>query len=77
MLLLNGEFRQRFGRAGMAGVAFIDAGRVYRPLGGSMGEWLKGVGVGLEIGDASVELGWRLNDIPGSLQVLFRLGPTF
>jgi hypothetical protein len=76
MLLLNGEFRQRFARSGLAGVAFIDAGRVYRPLAGST-EWLKGVGVALELGDTRIEFGWRLDDIPGSLQVLFRLGPTF
>jgi hypothetical protein len=78
MILLNGEFRQRFGRSGLAGLAFVDAGRVYRPLAGSTEEWLKGVGVGLEMGnDVRLEFGWRLNDIPGSLQVLFRLGPTF
>jgi len=78
MILLNAEFRQRFGRSGLAGLAFVDAGRVYRPLGGSTEEWLKGVGVGLEMGDdVRLEFGWRLNDIPGSLQVLFRLGPTF
>ena len=77
MLLLNGEFRQRFGRSGLAGIAFIDAGRVYRPLAGSTEEWLKGVGVGLEFGDTRIEFGWRLDDVPGSLQVLFRLGPTF
>jgi hypothetical protein len=77
MILLNGEFRQRFGRSGLAGLAFVDAGRVYRPLAGSTEEWLKGVGVGLEMGDARLEFGWRLNDIPGSLQVLFRLGRTF
>jgi hemolysin activation/secretion protein len=78
MVLLNGEFRQKFGRAGVAGLAFIDAGRVFRPIAGSTEEWLKGVGVGLEMGgDVRLEFGWRLNDIPGSLQVLFRLGPTF
>lgn len=77
MLLLNGELRQRFGRSGLAGVAFFDVGRVYGPLAGSTGEWLKGVGVGMESGGARVELGWRLDDIPRSLQVLFRLGATF
>jgi hemolysin activation/secretion protein len=77
MLLLNGEFRQRIRRSGLAGIAFIDAGRVYRRIAGSTEEWLKGVGVGLELGDARIEFGWRLDDIPGSLQVLFRLGPTF
>lgn len=77
MLLLNGEFRQRFGRSGIAGVAFIDAGRVYRPAGASTDDWLKGVGLGLELGGARVDFGWRLDDIPDSLQVLFRLGPTW
>ena len=77
MLLFNGEFRQQFRRSGLAGLAFVDAGRVYRPIVGSGEEWLKGVGVGLEMGEARLEFGWRLGDIPGSLQVLFRLGPTF
>jgi hemolysin activation/secretion protein len=78
MLLLNGEFRQRFGRSGMSGIAFIDAGRVYRPLAGNSGEWLRGVGAGLEFGGgARVEFGWRLDDVPQSLQVLFRLDPPW
>lgn len=78
MLLLNGEFRQRFHRSGMAGLAFIDAGRVFRPLHGSAEAWLKGVGIGLEFGgSARVEFGWRLDDIPSSLQVLFRLNPPW
>ncbi len=77
MLLFNGEFRQRFGRSGIRGLAFVDLGRVYRPIAGSTEEWLKGVGVGLEGGRMRLEFGWRLNDIPGSLQILFRLGPTF
>ena len=34
-------------------------------------------GLGLEAGGARLEFGWRLDDIPGSFQVLFRLGPTF
>jgi hypothetical protein len=77
MLLFNGEFRQRFGRSGLAGIAFIDAGRVYNPLAGFTEDWLTGAGVGLAIGDTRIEFGWRLDDIPSSLQVLFRLGPTF
>ena len=78
MLLLNGEFRQRFGRSGLSGLAFVDAGRVYRPLPGSPDEWLNGVGLGLEFGrDARVEFGWRLDDVPNSLQVLFRLNPPW
>ena len=77
MILFNGEFRQAFGRSGIAGLAFVDAGRVYRPLAGSTEEWLTGVGVGVELGGSRIEFGWRLDDIPSSLQVLFRLGRTF
>jgi hypothetical protein len=77
MLLLNGEFLQRFGRSGIAGIAFIDSGRVSRPIAGSSDRWLNGVGLGIELGGSRVEFGWRLDDIPSSLQVLFRLGPTW
>ena len=77
MLLLNAELRQRFGRH-LAGLAFLDAGRVYEPRPPSTGDWMRGVGIGLEIsGDTRIELGWRLDDIPQSIQVLFRLKPTF
>ena len=78
MLLLNGEFRQRFGRSGVSGIAFIDSGRVYDPLAGTTDDWLNGVGLGLEFGGNSrLEFGWRLDDVPKSLQVLFRLNPTW
>jgi hypothetical protein len=77
MLLLNGELRQRIWLGGMAGLAFIDAGRVGRPLPGSTGEWLTGFGLGAEFGEARVEFGWRMDDIPRSLQVLFRLSRSF
>lgn len=78
MVLLNGEVSQRFGRSGLSGLVFLDAGRVFEPLPGTTDGWLTGVGVGLGFGDTSrVEFGWRLNDIPDSLQVLFRLRPSF
>jgi hypothetical protein len=78
MVLLNGEFRQRFGRSGVSGLVFVDGGRVLRPFAGSTDDWLTGVGVGLEFGgDARVEFGWRLDDVPDSLQVLFRLNPPW
>lgn len=81
MLLLNGEVRQGFGRH-VAGLAFLDAGRVYDARPGSTTDWLKGVGLGFELGEGEdngprVEFGWRLDDIPSSLQVLFRLRHTF
>jgi hypothetical protein len=76
--LLNGEFRQRVGRSGLSGIAFIDGGRVYRPLAGTTDDWLSGVGVGVEFGGGSrLEFGWRLDDVPKSLQVLFRLNPPW
>lgn len=81
LLLLNGEFRQSFGRrlGSIAGLAFVDAGRVYEPRPGSTGQWMRGIGVGLEFGGDGprLEFGWRLDDVPKSLQVLFRLRPTF
>jgi hypothetical protein len=78
MLLMNGELRQRFGRSQVAGLVFFDTGRVFEPLTASSARWLNGVGVGLEIpGGSRVEFGWRLDDVPHSLQVLFRLRPTF
>jgi hemolysin activation/secretion protein len=79
MLLFNGELRQRFfSRSRTAALVFLDVGRVFDPRPGSTSAWMKGVGVGLQIdGGSRVELGWRLDDIPGSLQVLFRLRPPF
>lgn len=77
MLLLNGELSQRFGRSGLAGLAFFDMGRVFRPIGSTTEEWLKGIGVGLKAGGLRLDFGWRVDDVPGSLQVLFRLEPTF
>jgi hypothetical protein len=79
MVLLNGEYH--FGipppRTGMRLLAFFDAGRVWSPIGGSRDDWLTGVGTGLELGDLRLDLGWRLNDIPKSFQMLVRFGPTF
>ena len=77
MLLVNTEVRQRFGRSPFAGLVFVDAGRVFDPRPGSRSDWMTGVGVGLEIDGSRIEFGWRTNDIPSSLQVLFRLRPTF
>jgi hypothetical protein len=87
MVLLNGEFRQQFGDSEFAGLAFLDLGRVYHRLDPRALQdaslvrresWMKGIGVGFEFdGGARVEFGWRLDDIPDSLQVLFRLRPSF
>ena len=81
MLLLNAELRQDlgWGNSNTAGLVFFDAGRVFHPRADSSEAWMRGVGVGIEFGQRGprVELGWRLDDIPSSLQVLFRLRRTF
>jgi hypothetical protein len=66
----------------VAFVAFFDAGRVYRPVGSSAApddpeQWMRGLGVGGAIGDLRVDFGFRADDVPKSLQVLVRFGPTF
>jgi hypothetical protein len=57
---------------------FYDVGRV-SPLSTSTASapWLNGVGWGIGIGDVRVDFGYKANDIPGSLQVLVRLGRGF
>jgi hypothetical protein len=58
-------------------IGILDVGRVYAPVEGSSGEWMTGLGVGLGLGDLRIDFGWRTEDIPKSLQVLVRFGPTF
>jgi hypothetical protein len=54
----------------------FDAGRVTSPA--SMdAPWLKGVGVGLGAWGVRVDFGYKLDDIPDSLQVTVRFGRTF
>jgi hypothetical protein len=57
-------------------LGFFDVGRIADPLPGNK-EWLKGVGVGFGVSDLRIDFGWRADDIPKSLQVLVRFGPTF
>jgi len=57
-------------------LGFLDIGRVSDPLDGGR-QWLQGTGVGLGYGDLRIDFGWRANDIPKSLQILVRFGPTF
>jgi hypothetical protein len=82
MTLFNAEYRVRLFRAGQGkdgfGVfGFYDAGHVTSPFEGSTGNWLQGIGFGLGLSTLRIEFGYRANDIPSSLQVLIRLGPTF
>jgi outer membrane translocation and assembly module TamA len=56
---------------------FFDAGRVATSASGSS-VWLRGVGFGLGLTrDIRIDIGYKLHDIPGSAQVLLRLGRTF
>jgi hypothetical protein len=59
----------------LKGAAFFDLGRA-APAGVDA-PWLKGVGWGVGVGDMRVDFGYRLDDVPGSLQVLFRFSRTF
>ena len=42
-----------------------------------LSRWLKGVGWGVGIGDMRVDFGYRLDDVPRSLQILLRFSRTF
>jgi hypothetical protein len=39
--------------------------------------WLRGVGFGIATAGARLDFGYKLDDVPGSLQVTLRLGRTF
>jgi Omp85 superfamily domain/Surface antigen variable number repeat len=82
MTLVNAEYRVRLAGRGREDSAFsvfgfYDAGHVTGPLNGSTGDWLQGIGFGFGIPGLRLEFGYRAKDIPSSLQVLVRLGPTF
>ena len=74
MALLNLEYEIGW-RNGLKGVGFFDLGRA-APAGVDV-PWLKGVGWGVGVGDMRVDFGYRLDDVPGSLQVLLRFSRTF
>jgi hypothetical protein len=75
MLLLNAEYA--LGRLnGPHIVPFFDAGRIARASGEAV--WMRGVGFGLGLTrEFRVDFGYKLDDVPGSLQVVLRLGRTF
>jgi hypothetical protein len=74
LLLFNAEYA--IGRlGGLHFVPFFDAGRVAGPRAAT---WLRGVGFGVGFSrDLRVDVGYKLDDFPGSAQVLLRLGRTF
>lgn len=83
MTLVNAEYRLdlsgnwRNDRGGfLRALLFFDAGRIDRPFPGS-GDWLTGIGAGVQTGPFRLEFGYRADAIPRSRQVLLRLSPTF
>jgi outer membrane protein assembly factor BamA len=76
LALLNAEYA--IGRlAGLHLITFFDAARV-TPVDEAPARWLKGVGFGIGLTrELRVDFGYKLNDIPGSLQVLVRIDRPF
>jgi hypothetical protein len=62
-------------RNGLKGLAFFDLGRAARA--GTDPPWLKGVGWGIAVSELRVDFGYRLDDVPSSLEVLLRFSRTF
>lgn len=79
MTLVNVEYKLRLQQhGGPTGVAFVDVGRISRPVDESRTDWLTGVGLGVEFWDSlRFDFAYRLNDIPRSFQWTVRLSPTF
>jgi hypothetical protein len=75
LALLNLEYGLGW-RRGVQVLGFFDVGRA-APRNTAGTPWLKGVGFGVGLAGARLEFGYKLNDIPSSLQVLLRFGRTF
>jgi hypothetical protein len=63
-------------------LGFFDAGRTWRRHSSASAAvpgsaWLKGVGWGIGLGAVRIDFGYKLDDVPKSLQVLLRFGHTF
>lgn len=71
LALLNLEYELGWPR-GLKAIGFFDSGRA-----NVSGPWLKGVGVGVGIGDFRVDFGYKTDAIPSSLRVVVRVGKTF
>lgn len=76
LALVNLEYALGW-RNGLQAIGFFDLGRTTSSAV-TDAPWLKGVGVGVGLGgDLRIDFGYKLDDVPGSLQVLVRLGRTF
>jgi surface antigen-like variable number repeat protein len=74
MALLNLEYELGW-RNGLKAVGFFDVGRA--APAGTDPPWLKGVGFGIAVSELRVDFGYRLDDVPSSLQVLLRFTRSF
>jgi len=89
LALLNLEYELGW-RGGLKAIGFFDAGRAplrqaqgiplpgaAGPSGGVDAPWLKGVGWGVGVGGFRVDFGYKVAEVPSSLQVVVRFGRTF
>ena len=74
LALLNLEYALG-DRTGLRAIGFFDVGRVAGDT--SPSPWLKGVGFGIGLGGMRVDFGYRLTNLPSSLQVVLRFVRTF
>ena len=76
MALVNLQYSLGW-RNGLKLFGLYDFGRASPPAPAASAPWLNGIGWGIGIGDVRVDFGYKVKDIPGSLQVLVRLGRGF
>ncbi len=83
LALLNLEYALGWRNAFQV-LGFFDAGHVTRRQSAvgrfdlqTPPRWLNGVGFGFALGDARLDFGYKLDQVPSSLQVLLRFGRTF
>jgi outer membrane translocation and assembly module TamA len=82
LALLNLEYSLGW-QGGLHGIGFFDLGHTTIRQSQAFAvqaadrPWLKGVGIGIGIGDVRIDFGYKLDAVPRSLQVLLRFGRTF
>jgi hypothetical protein len=76
MALVNLQYSLGW-RNGLKLFGLYDVGRASPSAATASAPWLNGVGWGIGIGDVRVDFGYKVDEIPGSLQVLVRLSRGF
>jgi len=78
LALVNLEYALGW-RSGVKLIGFYDLGQVgaLQRVASVETPWLKGVGWGIGVGDFRIDFGYKVSEIPSSLQVLLRFGRTF